>query len=534
MSEYFEDPELQDPDAGGDDAQFSWDEEFQRTIIALLITDRTFLLQSMDLVKPTYFTNKAHQKACSIVYEFFKKYRTTPDRTVLIQELKNETKEDKSQLYYLGEVNGLFDYFEPNLESREYFSDKIAYFAKMQALRMAFNKSLTLLGKDPEKEETWSKIYDMLRQAMNTDKNFEVGLEYFKSMKERYDRMNEDDENVEYFVTGYEGIDCEIKGGGYKRGEMIAVLAGSGIGKSVWMTNVTAANVIRGKKCLYIACGDANCDRVAERFDAVFSGLPVQCLYDVKDQIFDKIEEVVQSRDDKNLLVVKWFPSNSADINTIRAYLYQAKFYGFHPDMIVVDYVGEMKAHSGMPTHESRELVVKELRGMAGEEQMFLVTAMQPNRGSKEAQETGMIEEEHLADSFGQIRPLDACFSLNQNKGEDAVKVGRMWVIKQRFGRKRYAIYLKFEPTTLRIYQIQHDTYKDLMSRKKSDVSESVEHDLAASICKPVDLDDVTSKLNDLEAGKKLKPDVSKVLELAKKAKLSDEVTDTIMTETKE
>lgn len=821
MTDYLDDPELQDPDGDSGDSQFNWDEEFQRHIIALLLMDRTFLLQSMDLIKPSYFTNKAHQRACKLVYEFFKKYRTTPDRTILVQELKENLKEDKSQTYYLAEINGLFDYFEPSLESREYLSDKITFFAKIQALRQAFNKSLKLIGKEPENEETWSKVYELLRQAMNTDKNFDVGLEYFKTIKDRYERMMAAEDNDDRFITGYEDIDREIKGGGYRRGEMIAVVAGSGIGKcfakgtpillfdgrtkviedvtlddvimgddstprhvrrlihgqsqmfqvkpfkgnpfvvncehilvlkssdknrhlnskwrcedglyqisvkdflkenkrfqkdmklirtgvifdhqavkidpyilgvwlgdgssrvtkltsmdneiveawkneankrglnilesnknppslasdwymgtevghhinslksdlrhynllenkhvphvykansehvrkeilaglidtdgslvcgcyefvnknqtlaedvvflarslgiaayygddkvvdevvykrvfisgnisqipvrvprkqakdrtqiknplvtgfeiepcgmdnyfgfeldgnhrhllgdftithnSVWMTNVVAANVLRGKKCLYLACGDADQDRVAERFDAVFTGRPVQCLYDIKEEIFSKLDELVAHRQDQNLLVVKWFPSNSANINTVRAYLAQVRFYGYHPDMVVVDYVGEMKNHPDMPTHESRELLVKELRGMGGEEKVFVVTAMQPNRGSKEAQQTSVIEEEHLADSFGQIRPLDACFSLNQNKNEDAVKVGRMWVIKQRFGKKRYFVWLKFDAETLRISAIHHDTYSNLMSRKIDDISKSVEESMVDNV----------------------------------------------------
>jgi len=496
MAEYFDDPDLADPDSGDEQTHFGWDEEFQRHIIALLLTDRTFLLQSIDLIKPTYFTNKAHQKACNIVYEFFKKYRTTPDQTILIQELKDELKDDKSQLYYLGEIKGLYEFFEASLESREYLSDKIGFFAKIQALRQAFNRSLKLIAKAPEDQDTWSKIYDLLRDAMNTDKNFDVGLEYFKTIKERYDRMNLQEEADDRFVTGYEDIDREIKGGGYHRGEMISVVAGSGIGKSVWLTNLAAANVKRGKKCLYIACGDADIDRIAERFDSVFTGFPVQTLYDFKDEVFESLGDLVAGRKEQNPLFVKWFPSNGADVNSIRAYLSQVKFYGFNPDMIIVDYIGEMKQHPGMPTHESREQTVKELRGLAGEEQIFMATAMQPNRGSKEIQVSGTIEEEHLADSFGQIRPLDACFSLNQNKEEDAVKVGRLWVIKQRFGKKRYQIYIKFDPETLRTYQIQQESYKDLVTRKKSQLSESVEHDLVNQITKPIDTDGPVKGMN--------------------------------------
>lgn len=497
------DLDKEDPDViTASEATFAWDYDFQKHIIALLLTDRTFLLQSIDLIKPNYFTNKAHRRACEILFNFFAKYRTVPNKTILVQEISEELKDDKARLYYLAELNSIYDFFEPSVENRQYLSDKIAYFAKIQAIRLAFNKSMKLIDKDPESDDTWGKVYDFLRVAMNTDRNFDIGLEYFKTLKERYERMLPEDEDEEKFVTGYADIDEQIKGGGYKRGEMIAVVGGSGVGKSLWCTGVAATNITRGKKCLYLACGDANEDRVAERFDAVLSDLPVDALYDRRNEVFAKLEGVVGTRKDRNMLVVKYFPSTTADVNTLRAYMAQLKFYGFTPDLVVVDYVGEMRDFPDMPTYESRERIVKELRGLAGEEGVFLITAMQPNRGAKEAQKIGRIEEEHLADSFGQIRPLDALFSLNQNDDEKLASVGRLYVIKQRFGKTRYQVYVKFDQKTLRITQIYKDTYKTLRTTKQDQITESVEHDMIDKVVKPLDADAAQAAL----IAKKFKP----------------------------
>lgn len=471
-----DDWELQDPDEYKQDASFGWDEEFQRSIIALLMTDRTFLLQSVDLIKPNYFTQKAHKVCCEIIFKHFEQHKVVPARVIVTQEAKDKFKDDKSALFYLSEIESIYDYFEPSIESRQYFTDKIMYFAKIQAIRQAFNQSLKQVDKAPESEETWSKVYDLLREAMNIDKNFDIGLEYFKNIPDRYERMKEDDvSDLEKFITGHESIDSSIKGGGYRRGEMISIVAGSGVGKSVWLTCMAAVNVLRGKKCLYISL-ELTEDRIAERFDAILTGAPIQCLYDSKESVFQKLENIVHTKEDKNMIVIKQFPSASADVNTIRAYLSQVRFYGFEPDMIIVDYIGEMKDYAGIPTHESRERIVKELRGIAGEENIFMATAMQPNRGSKEAQKSpgGRIEEEHLADSFGQIRPLDGCFSLNQNDNEKAVNMGRFYVIKQRFGKSRIEIPLRFCPKTLKIYEIDRSTYKDVLTSKNDNILKDV------------------------------------------------------------
>jgi replicative DNA helicase len=484
MSELLDDPTLQDPDAEGE-VKYSWDEEFQRHIIALLISDRQFLLQSLDLVKPSYFTNKAHSKVCSIVFDFFKKYRILPRKDFLIQEIKSELKENKALPYYLGEVNVLFDYFQPGLDAREYLQDKIVYFAKIQALKKSFHESLILIDKAPESEDTWNKIYDKMRDAMMTQGNFEIGIDYFKSIKDRYIAKEEEDEIKDRFITGLTGIDLEISGGGYCRGELISVIAGSGVGKSVMLACITATNLLRGKKGVYISLELAE-NKVAYRMDAILTGFPVQNLCAHKDDIFEKLSKLdgVSYEGEIWPLVIKQFPAGTATINTIRAYLSQLQFHGFTPDFVIVDYVGEMATHPDMKTYESREKLVRELRAMATEENVFVVTAMQPNRDAKKENkgERSRIDDEHLADAYGQIRPLDGCFSLNQNDNEKQLGIGRCYIIKQRDGKSRYQIYLRFDKENLRITEIHRDEYMRIMNAQKEYVSDEIKTDMVVKV----------------------------------------------------
>lgn len=485
-----EDPDLEElsnPDVDGSDASYKWDVDFQRHIISLLLVDTQFLVQSMDLIRPTYFTNKAHQRACNVLFSFFKKYKILPKKSFVFQEVKDFFKDDKAKLAYLSEINALYDYFEPGMESRDYLTDKIVYFAKIQAIKNAFTECMKLIDKNPEHDETWLQVYDKLRVAMNTDRNFEQGLKYFTTMEERYERMIEEDDSQEKFITGWPSVDQSIKGGGYNRGEMISIIAASGVGKSVALSCIAATNAKRGKRCVYISL-ELSEDRVAERFDSIFTGASIHCLYDQKDEIFEQLAVLVEDKADKNLIVIKQFPGRKASVNTIRAYLTQLKFNKFVPDIVIIDYIGEMANIPDVPVHESREQTVSELRALANEgDKFFCATAMQPNRSAKEAQKSGRIGDEHLADSYGQIRPLDGAIAISQNDAEKSVFLGRGSVMKQRFGKSGFDFYLAFDKEALRITEVSHTDYKGKMASRTEKISDEVAIDKVVKTYKPSD-----------------------------------------------
>ncbi len=496
--ELLNDPTLADPD-GEEESRYSWDEDFQRHVLALLVADRQFLLQSLDLIRPSYFTSRAHQKICSIVFTFFKKYHVLPRKDFIGQELKSDPglKENKSLPYFLAELNVVCDYFKPGLEAREYLQDKITYFAKIQAVKQAFQDSLKEISKDPESEATWEKVYDKMRGAMTIHQNFEVGIDYFNTIRERYVAKALEDEEQDRFITGlYEKIDKEITGGGYIRGEIISVVAGSGVGKSVMLACITAANLLRNKKGVYISLELAE-RKVADRFDAILTGFPVQRLAEFQEEIYDKLTglpNVWQPEQGMGALIIKEFPSGTASVNTIRAYISQLRFRGYDPDFVIVDYVGEMANIPDMPLHQSRETVVRQLRAMAFEEKVFVAVAMQPNRDYKKDGrshgERGRIDDDHLADSYGQIRPLDGCFSLNQNDTEKKLGIGRCYVIKQRDGKSRYQFHLQFDQHNLRITELSEVTYKHKMNTYKEKTEEEIITDQVSSSWRPKDAEE--------------------------------------------
>src|SRR5581483_2187714 len=176
-----------------------------------------------------------------------------------------------------------------------------------------------------------------------------------------YDRMLQSTTTRdEIFTSGFATIDGYLAAGGLCRGEIGAYVGISGSGKSIALINAAALNLLLGKKVCYITL-EMNDDKIARRFDSLLSSQPFNTLADNKNIVIQSIRQNF-TQEDKRRLVIKHYPSGTADVNTCRAYLSQLSLYGFKPDLVVVDYVGEMRDIPGYKTYESRQLLVRELR----------------------------------------------------------------------------------------------------------------------------------------------------------------------------
>jgi hypothetical protein len=179
------------------------------------------------------------------------------------------------------------------------------------------------------------------------------------------------------------------------------------------------------------------------------------------------LKDFIKDEEDRRLLIIKQFPSRAMDIPTFRAYFSQCQLHGFQPDLVIIDYVGEMKDYPGMATWESRQRIVGDLRGFAVEEGVCLLTALQPDKKAKEAVRQGLlIEDDNLADSYGQIRPLDAFWSVNITAEEKDAGIARAKVVKHRSGESGYIVYLNFNKHQLKFTEISRDEYE----RRKKEV----------------------------------------------------------------
>jgi replicative DNA helicase len=452
---------------GDSEIKYNWAEEFQKNIVALLLNDRWFAVQCRDLINPKYFTNEVHQFLCENLFFHLEKYGNLPQRSFVIQEIEDyaNKKAAKIKQMFIAETISLYEKYVPNLESREYLLEKILNFAKLMGLKNAFDESIQLMKKDPEEESTWIKIQAVLKEALLIDRNFNEGLNYFETLEERLERMKVEEETQERFTSGFKSIDDALLGGGPHRGEIYSWIGLSGTGKSLALVSAARKNVQElGKRVLYVSL-EMDEDKIAERFDSQIANIKIGTARENMDTIRKSFEDNVLHKDDKKLLLIKQFPAGSMTVNTLRAYMQQLYMVGFKPDLVVIDYIGEMKDYPGMPTWESRFRIVRDLRGLATEEDICIFTAMQPNKSAREAQNKdstlgpGVIDDTNLADSYGQIRPLDGCWSINQMHQEKEASIARIFAIKHRHGRSRFTFHVEYDKNTLEMRELSGAEY---------------------------------------------------------------------------
>lgn len=460
------------------DDQYKEDEEIQRNIVGMLLTNKQFLLQSMGLIQPHYFTNEAHELISKIVYKHFDKYHQLPSKQIVCQEVEDEIANKKVEIkqYYRTEMNVVYDYYIPGVEDREYLLNRITNFAKTQSLKVAFHKSLEELKKK-QTQDTWLKIHNILIEALTIDRSFEPGLEYFQTFEERYVRMALNIENGEVFTSGFPAIDNALIGGGLSRGEMASWMGPPGTGKSLALVTAALSNMHQGKKVLYISL-EMDQDKVAERFDAQLAdptrqyGVTVNNLLAKQEIVMRSLKEYAEELEDPRTLIVKQFPAGHMDVPTFRAFHTQLKLRGFNPDLIIIDYIGEMKDYPGMPTWESRNKIVRDLRGFSVEEDICLFTAMQPDKKAREManeqKELAFIDDSNLADAYGQSRPLDALWTINQFQDEKDCSIARIFIAKHRHGKSRFQFQVQFDYDVLSIKEISQNKYSEIFKNYRN------------------------------------------------------------------
>jgi len=385
---------------------------FQIKSVASLMKNQSFLEQIHDILDEKHYDSDSLKWVVKECKKYYDEYR----KCITLDVFKVKTSEVENDVLKLSIVENLKEVFR-HLESPDldFIEDKALDFFKNQTLKNAIVESVEIM----ESKGDFEQIKRLVDDALNAGTERNIGHEYIEHIEDRYS------ETARTTVpTGWDVID-DLTQGGLGGGELGVIVVPAGVGKTWVLAAIGANSMKKGRHIVHYSL-ELNEAYVGLRYDSIFTGIANQNLKYHKDDVQSEMDKL------KGDLVIKYYPTKSASVNTLSAHLKRLTTLGTKVDMVVVDYADILKDTGG--AREVRHAlgnIYEDLRGLAGEFQIPIWTASQANRS---ALDEDVIEATKVSESYQKIMTADFVMSLSRKVEDKIGNTGRFHVIKNRFG----------------------------------------------------------------------------------------------------
>ncbi len=375
------------------------------TILRNLVHNEDYMRKVLPFVKFEYFTDESERTVYKIISEFVVKYNKPPTTEALGITLQNSnlpegTFKETSEL-----VKELDVFEKPN---QDWLLDETEKFCKDKAV---YNAILQSIGIMEGRDKNFSKdgIPSLLQEALGVCFDSSVGHDYFEDSSDRFDFYNRVESRLPFDLSLFN----KITNGGLPNKTLNIALAGTGVGKSLFMCHMAAANLALGKNVLYITMEMAE-ERIAERVDANLLNVEIDQLRHLPKQMFEgRIDKINGKSQGK--LIIKEYPTASAHVGHFKGLLNELSLKrSFKPDVIFIDYLNicassRFKPGGGVNSYTYIKAIAEELRGLAVEFNLPIVSATQTTRSGFSNTD---VELTDTSESFGLPATADFMFAL--------------------------------------------------------------------------------------------------------------------------
>jgi replicative DNA helicase len=429
----------------------------EQTILRNLLTDEKYMRKVLPFIKPDYFQG-VYKTLFREVGKYVAKYNKLPSSESLSIELQDANMSQDQFTMAMEIVPQLFTIEKIDQEwllnnTEKWCQDRAIYNSIMESISIIDGKHESL---------TKNALPELLQKALGVAFDTNVGHDYIENAEERYDFYHKEEDRIPFDLDYFN----KITKGGVPRKTLNIALAGTGVGKSLYMCHVAASSLVEGRNVLYITMEMAE-ERIAERIDANLLNVPIDQLDSMsKDMFTEKVNNL--ARKTTGRLIVKEYPTGSAHAGHFRALLNELKLKKqFEPDVIFVDYLNicassRMKAMGGsINSYTYIKAIAEELRGLAVEFDLPIFSATQTTRSGYSNSDVGL---EDTSESFGLPATADLMFALIST--EELEKDGQMMVkqLKNRYNdptqHKRFVIGV--DRSKMRLYDVE-ETQQNLV-----------------------------------------------------------------------
>jgi replicative DNA helicase len=422
-------------------------------ILRNLLYNEEYLRKVVPFIKADYFEDPQQKIVFEEILNFVTQYNQPATKEVLCIEV--EKRQDINDTTFT-EITKLISYLEDVPTDFEWLVDTTEKWCRDRAIYLALMESIALAdGKDKDKDR--GAIPSILSKALAVSFDTNIGHDYLIDYEQRYEAYHRKEDLIPFDLEYFN----KITKGGLPNKTLNIALAGTGVGKSLFMCHVAASALLGGKNVLYITLEMAE-EKIAERIDANLLNVPIQEITDLPKVMFeDKVTKLANRT--QGSLIIKEYPTASAHAGHFRSLLNElALKKSFRPDIIFVDYLNicaseRYRAGSNVNSYTVVKAIAEELRGLACEANVPIVSATQTTRSTSE--------------SFGLPATADLMFALIST--EDLEGLGQIMVkqLKNRYNdptiHKRFVVGI--DRAKMRLYDCEQSAQDDILDSGKEE-----------------------------------------------------------------
>jgi replicative DNA helicase len=442
-------------------------QRIEQTILKNLIQSDSFSRKVLPFVKDEYFTEADEKTVFNEIKDYFEKYTKTPTAEALLINLENNTRLSDSDLVQSKSIVGSIEKSSEETP-QEWLIDETEKWCKDRAIYIAVMDSIEVL--DEKSKRSKGDIPELLKDALSVSFDTNIGHDQLEDADDRWEFYNREEEKLPFDLEYFN----KVTKGGLPNKTLNICLAGTGVGKSLFMCHMASANLMMNKNVLYITL-EMSEEKIAERIDANVLNIPIQDLADVtKTQFGKKVDKLKGKTTGK--LIIKEYPTASAHVGHFRHLLQELDIKkDFKPDMIYVDYLNICASHrvkpgAGANSYTLVKSIAEELRGLAVEFDVPIMSATQTTRSGYGSTD---VELTDTSESFGLPATADFMFALISS--EELEELDQM-VVKQLKNRyndptvfKRFVIGV--DRSRMKLYDCEQEAQEELFENTGVDDS---------------------------------------------------------------
>ena len=429
-------------------------------VLRNLLHNEEYLRKTIPFLKKEYFQDRNQQLVFEEISNFVTEYNQVPTKEVLTIETENRKDINEDEYKQIAQ---LIDGLEEQASDFDWLVDTTEKWCRDRAIYLALLESISIADGGDQKK-TPDAIPSILSDALAVSFDNHVGHDYLLDAEERHDAYTRKEDRIGFDLEYFN----KITKGGLPNKTLNIALAGTGVGKSLFMCHVASSVLLQGKNVLYITLEMAE-EKIAERIDANLLNINIQDISDLPKQMFtSKVNNIAQKT--QGTLIIKEYPTASAHAGHFKSLLNElALKKSFRPDIIFIDYLNicassRYRGNSTVNSYSYIKAIAEELRGLAVEPNVPIVSATQTTRSGFGSSD---VELTDTSESFGLPATADLMFALIST--DELEGLGQILVkqLKNRYNDP--TIYKRFivgiDRAKMRLYDCEQSAQEDMIDK---------------------------------------------------------------------